>query len=394
MHAQLTSPQFVRQRALVALGVVALLAVSCSGNGAEDPAVVPTEAAGPVAAATPIPSEDILTRTVQLAADREPAAVGQVALPAARCPNGATEEHLHRRAPLSFAMAEPMLDKLQTLRVEAETITDELATAGKADNSAVRLWITDRPVVVVATVGPGFLDLCQRLREVMTDPDDLVMLCCEAELAGQSIVTVLVDQILAGSGDAVLARRQRPDGTTQVVLRASAEELGIRLYDRLGRLVDVTIGHLAYPLVDVVDANRSVCGLAPTAEPVDNLGVVLEEASFAAPSVRGDEGLLTVTIRNEGDEPFRFTNPHVGVATGPGRQAQLAAPVAAGDGVPASTDELAPGQARTITAAIGTASCVPAVGYQLPAGDYDALLQLQVSGGVVEIRVPFTLSDT
>lgn len=381
--------------AVLAIGCLVLGLEACGG----DDDAVPTE--GPqtetvaltdtVAAADATPTATVaatgggraLTSTVRLAEERR----GLDGCAAAAFP----AEQLGT-LPLNAGQIEAMVPGLKALTADLGAVSEELAAEVDTGAATVKLVATDRPRIALATTRALVGPLCQRAVAVMADATALDVWCCEPTLLGtDSVVALALPKALGEARGEVLTRRARQDGRVVLRLQAGSEQLGDRLDEQFGELLEIRVGHLPYPLVDDGDPAVSVCGTIGTGLPVADLGLDVVSAEVSPPADPGLDRLLTVTLRNSGRQPVTFVNPHVTSTTGPGRSVQLGAPTGRLPADTAIEDTLAAGEERIITAPVGTASCVPILGHTLPPGDYEAVFFMTVGTATAEIRTPFTV---
>lgn len=377
---------------------VAVLLGACGGGVEEPPGQAPTSdavltdtvaagAATPSPRVTPPPASGgrVLTSTVRVADGRTGADGCRAAvLPEDRLPP----------QPLGAGELAAMTDRFVELSEPLAAVSTALRAEVDTGAATVKLVATSEPRLVVATTRALLADLCATAVAAAGPAADAVEVwCCDVTAVGtESVIGLAVRQFLHRDGDAVVSRRERPDGRLTMVLAADAIDVAERVRARFGSLVELRLGHLPYPLVDDGDPAVSACGTIGSGRPLTELGLEIVRVEVSPPADPGLDRLLTVTVRNPGRRPVTLVNPHVTATTGPGRSVQLGAPIRRLPVDTAIEDRLEAGGERILTAPVGTASCVPLLGHVLPPGEYEAVLFMTVGTETAELRAPFAIT--
>ena len=217
------------------------------------------------------------------------------------------------------------------------------------------------------------------LHQIAEFPDELIV--CQVPISGEVASALQAHLVAQYSGR--FASVGRSMGAVEVVLAADQEALAADLAAQYGDAVDLTIGALAYPLDDAVDACTEL------QDTVDVPGLRFEVLSPNGPlyavGVGGPQ--LTAELTNDGTDRIHFDSDDSGVATlldAAGRVVSAHVFARAGMG---STVDLAPGASVEVPLTVSTASCRADLGYVLPPGEYQLIAELvHIAGAVSSVR--------
>lgn len=208
------------------------------------------------------------------------------------------------------------------------------------------------------------------LRAILDYPDEFEII---RQPATEARLEEIQQEIVALAGDR-LRGVGIGAGTIDVQLRADGEALAEQIHAGYGDIVDITVGLLRFP-------DRSLppgVSCADLATPVAADLPLEASVALDSPQVRSGEDFRgLVTIRNVGQGDFAFQS-------GPTQIAQVFRP---GSSVPSGLftggmdsigfgQLLGPGETVTLKVYGGTASCDPALGYDLPPGSYEVRVQI------------------
>lgn len=201
------------------------------------------------------------------------------------------------------------------------------------------------------------------LAELVPFPDELIVCQAAASESERLALDATLRRELDGRFTSLASGST--GGALSVTLNATEEALAGELVERYGAAVELTVGALKYPLDDA----SPVCGPTQSPSLVDSLAVSLVQPQDPAEVTAA--GIITATLRltNTGDEPLSFLS---GLPT---------TTITDADGAPLSNDlravplaavsvELEPGAHQDFEVEISVASCNPAVGYTVPAGEH------------------------
>ncbi len=149
------------------------------------------------------------------------------------------------------------------------------------------------------------------------------------------------------------------------MLAADEADLAHELDREYGAVVELSVGALSYP----VERAAATCVDTPAPSERDDLviKIVPPKGPLRAGGVFGET--LSVTLTNVGDDSIRFSSGAASSVIMDDAGQVVIANVGAFGGVGLEID-LAPGASTELPMSVGTASCVPRLGYVVPPGEY------------------------
>jgi hypothetical protein len=211
--------------------------------------------------------------------------------------------------------------------------------------------------------------------------------CVEPEPTPLDALRAEIEAEVDRSGEQFLSLGES-DGVVTISFRADAEAVARDLVDRYGDQVEVTLGLLPYPDAGA-DRRDGACpdGLGGSTP----AGLAAEIVVDVAPTHPGAWGSGSVELRNTGTEQIRFDSGSPLAAFVLDPSGELVGVFEGGIAGVGIAVDLAPGAAMSIPLVFGTASCDPALGHALPAGDYQLVAQLAT--GVVTATTPIRIPE-
>lgn len=266
--------------------------------------------------------------------------------------------------PTDFSENGPVAQAQARLRHDVE-LARAYGVAHSDEFASIRFENAPRVRIVIGFTG-HIAEHCAALRASLEHPDEFEIV---REPLSEARLEALMQEIGARAGSHLLALSQmsdhlelalRPDG------KAMADELAATYGDVLHIL---SIGFLGYPDINIVA--RPCQSLLATKIDTSRLRATLK---LDAPTVRsGQDFRGSVVIRNDGSAPVALDSgdPATAVIYRAGTNELVGGYDAGGEGV-GFGGTIAAGASLTEHVISGTASCVPALGYALPPGSYDA----------------------
>ncbi|MEM9749151.1 MAG: hypothetical protein AAF945_20855 [Actinomycetota bacterium] len=224
-------------------------------------------------------------------------------------------------------------------------------------------WRSDADGVVFASF-TGDLDAHEAaLRDIVDDPDDVVVCPAAANQATQRVIlAILLDEL----SDRFASVGVSPiDGTVRVELLAGDEELADDLIDRFGRAVDLQVGMAEYPSGEA--AIECPPRLVPSLLPGLEVSLVGEPSAIGAEVPAHVEVVVRLTNTSEEIITFDSGIPATAItdSTGVPRTVDQLGTAALG-----ATIELEPGSFEEFPRSVSLAACDPTDGTVIPEGDH------------------------
>ena len=266
------------------------------------------------------------------------------------------------------------------LRNDIET-SQAYAARHPAEFASIRIENAPRVRIVI-----GFTDHiaehCAALRALLEHPD-------EFEIIKQAFPEARLDELMQEIGDKAgnhMLSLARMSGYLEMTLRPDGKAIADELVATYGDVLHIVqIGLLGYPDINAV--TRPCQSLLATK--IDSSPLRATLTIEAATVHSGQDFSGSVVIRNDGaiDVELNSGDPATAVLYRAGTNELVGGYDAGGEGV-GFGGPIAPGASLTEHVISGTASCVPALGYALPAGIYDVRAvveqyQPQPGGGIV-----------
>lgn len=223
------------------------------------------------------------------------------------------------------------------------------------------------------------------LLELVPLPEELIV--CRAAISGDDVR--VLHQELVQDLEGRFTHVGMGNGRVTVGLYAPDEAIAADLVARYGDAVEVTVGMFPYPMPDPLP--ESLC--EPIAAPAP--GLELASARGGSESVAlGDvtTEALDLTLTNTTETTIEFIHGvWIGRLTRRGDTLSAAHFVGSVAAI-GYTLTLEPGDSEAVSVSIPTASCDPAVGYQVPPDDYDLYIVVDPGGPTQNVPdAPFSL---
>lgn len=227
------------------------------------------------------------------------------------------------------------------------------------------------------------------LAERVEFPDELIV--CQAgasEADRNSIQATLVDEL---NGRFTSIGSGGKSGRVTVELNANEADLAADLVERYGTAVEVSVGALAYPLVEA----DAVCQPTLDTNLIDGLDVTIVGTGTELAATPGGTINLTVRLANTSDAPLRFESgqPTATITNESGSPRTLDTRSVADVGIEISIE---PGAHRDFDLDVSLASCDPADGYLLPTGEHFIVVSIynsELQGNMNSAPLPRTVVD-
>ncbi|BAN02521.1 hypothetical protein [Ilumatobacter coccineus] len=209
------------------------------------------------------------------------------------------------------------------------------------------------------------------LSDLVEFPDELIV--CQTGASAVDVAAIeatLLDE-LAGRFLSI----GRSARGLEVQLMAGEEDLAAELDARYGDAIILLVGELPYPIGDA----ESTCEPPPTQNELDGLDITIDPPAGPLDTTGLAALSLTATLTNTGDESISF-----GSGASQGVLLDLDGSVVSGraamtlEGIGV---DLAPGESSQLPVVVSTASCDPALGSELPPGEYTLVARVQHSTG-------------
>lgn len=339
-----------RRRSLSLIASFAVLAVTACGSSDDPVAVAPPEV---LPGTTLVPDRLVLD---------EPLVSVVPVVVAERCPVSATDIAGEQGDMLAeSSRLEPMLGQVVAYGGQHpdEFVTYGLVWHGPGDASLFASFVSN-------------LDAHRSALNAEVDyPDDLII--CQAGASAEDVLAIEAT-LLEELRGRYLGIGRGANGL-EVSLMAGEEMLAAELDARYGDAITLMVGELAYPIEDAV----SNCAEPPVPNSLDGLDIAIVPPAGPT-STAGLMALnLTVTLTNTGDAPISFSSG----------SSQGVLLTAEGDAVSGAADmtlagigvALEPGESSELPVVVSTSSCNPALGFEIPAGDYDLVAGVFHSAG-------------